>query len=127
MSLNASNEVISCNKIDPVNVVKEFQGKFPRLFGPRTGLYNKGLLKLRLKEDAHPVALKARHLPFALAEKVENEIQRLVELGHLEKIDVSEWATPIVPVIKSNGTVRICGNFKLTLNPSSRPTSFTVN
>ncbi|XP_011858069.1 PREDICTED: uncharacterized protein K02A2.6-like [Vollenhovia emeryi] len=74
------------------------------------------MLKLRIKEDTKPVALKARHLPFALASKVEDELKRLVSLGHLEKIDVSEWATPIVPVIKADGSVRICGNFKLTLN-----------
>lgn len=71
-----------------------------------------------MKENAQPVALKARHLPFALTSKVEDEINRLVKLRHLEKIEVSEWATPIVPVIKSDGSVRICGNFKLTLNPN---------
>ncbi|XP_011688809.1 PREDICTED: uncharacterized protein K02A2.6-like [Wasmannia auropunctata] len=111
------SDTLSCHKIDLSNVIKEFPSKFPKLFGPGTGLYNKGVLKLVLRENSQPKAFKARHLPFALTKKVENEINRLEALGHLKKVDVSDWATPIVPVIKSNGTVRICGNFKLTVNP----------
>lgn len=42
-------------------------------------------------------------MPFALKSKVEVEIDKLVKLGHLEKVEVSEWATPIVPVIKLTG------------------------
>ena len=30
--------------------------------------------------------------------------------------DYSSWGTPVVPVIKLNGTVRVCGNYKDTLN-----------
>ncbi|XP_011883635.1 PREDICTED: uncharacterized protein K02A2.6-like [Vollenhovia emeryi] len=75
------------------------------------------MLKIVLKDSAVPVSLKARRLPFALMKKVETEINRLVKLKHLEKIDISEWSTPIVPVIKKDGSVRICGNFKLTINP----------
>ncbi|XP_029159162.1 uncharacterized protein LOC114931347 [Nylanderia fulva] len=105
------------HKMDVANVRNEFVRQHPTLFGPGLGVYNKGMLKLVLKEGAKPVALKARRLPFALNEKVETEINRLVQLGHLEKIEVSEWATPIVPVIKNDGSVRICGNFKLTINP----------
>lgn len=56
-------------------------------------------------------------MPFALQDKVGKEIKRLESLGHLEKIEISKWATPIVPVLKADGTVRICEHFKLTVNP----------
>ena len=35
----------------------------------------------------------------------------------MKKVDCSDWATPIVPVLKPDETVRICGDFKLTINP----------
>ena len=44
------------------------------------------------------------------------ELSRLEKEGVLKKVESSDWATPIVPVLKPDGTVRICGDFKLTLN-----------
>lgn len=105
------------NKIDNTNVKNHITAKYASLFDESPGLYNKGKIKLFLKDNAQPVALKARHLPHALKPLVEEEINRLVSLGHLERIETSEWATPIVPIIKNNGKVRICGDFKLTINP----------
>lgn len=104
-------------KITEEQLKTELLREFPKLVEKTVGQFNKGTLKLRLKDEAKPVALKARHLPFALREKVEQEIDRLLGLSHIEQVGASEWATPIVPVIKADGSVRICGNFKLTLNP----------
>lgn len=56
-------------------------------------------------------------MSYALKPKVEVELDKLVEDGVLEKCDFSEWATPIVPVSKKDGSVRICGDFKVTLSP----------
>ena len=31
-------------------------------------------------------------------------------------VTYSDWASPIVPVLKADGTVRICGDDKVTIN-----------
>ncbi|XP_060805196.1 uncharacterized protein K02A2.6-like [Amyelois transitella] len=53
---------------------------------------------------------------FNLREKVEQEIDRLVKLGILVPVNHSDYATPIVPVLKSDGQVKIAGDFSITLN-----------
>ena len=38
--------------------------------------------------------------------------------GILEPIEFSNWAAPIVAVLKSDGKVRICGYFRVLVNPA---------
>ena len=73
--------------------------------------------KMILKEGAQPVFLKARPIPYSLREKVEKELDRLQKDGVISRVDWSDWATPIVVVPKPNGTIRLCGDFKMTINP----------
>ena len=72
---------------------------------------------LKLKANATPKFFKPRPVPFALKEKIAEELKRLERLGVLEKVEFSDWASPIVPVLKPDGTVRICGDYKVTINP----------
>lgn len=71
---------------------------------------------LILQENANAVFMKARPVPYAIKPKVEKELDRLEKEGIISKVATSEWATPIVPVVKKSGGVRICGDFKVTIN-----------
>ena len=49
------------------------------------------------------------------------ELNRLVEEGTLEQVEQSDWASPIVAVLKSDKeNVQICGDLKQTVNPMSK-------
>jgi hypothetical protein len=76
---------------------------------------------------AKPRHHKARTVPYAYRQSVEEELDRLVAVGILEPIDSSDWAAPIVPVIKSDKkSVRICGDFRVTVNPVSRLNRYPI-
>lgn len=112
-----SEKVNEVNKLDTENVKNYFAEKYKELFSDTPGLYNKSKTKLYLRDEARPIALKCRHVALSLKLLIEKEIDRLINLGHLKPVEVSEWATPIVPVFKSNRNIRIYGDFKLTVNP----------
>ena len=45
------------------------------------------------------------------------DLERLENLGVIEKTNYSDWAAPIVVVPKSDGAVRICGDYMVTIDP----------
>ena len=73
-------------------------------------------VKLSMKEGAVPKFYKPRPVPFALKDAIGQELDRLEKRGILEKVTFSDWAAPIVPVPKPNGTLRLCGDYKVTAN-----------
>ena len=98
------------------------------VLGKHTTLFEAGLgtiqgleAKLYLKEGAKPRFCRARQVPFAIREKVEIEIDRQVALGILEPLKFSEWATPVVPIIKEEGSVRLCADYKLPMETDTYP------
>ena len=92
--------------------------KYEEVFSSSRGAMKHFSAKLNVKEDARPIFLKPRSVPFAIREAIEAELKRLEAKGIIEKVPHSKWAAPIVSVPKGDGKIRICGDYKVTINQS---------
>ncbi|XP_064472856.1 uncharacterized protein K02A2.6-like [Ornithodoros turicata] len=91
--------------------------KYGAIFKDELGTVKGEKAQLFLKDGSRPKFMKARSVPIALQPAVEQELLKLQDLGIINPVPVSEFATPIVPVIKKDGSLRICGDYKTTVNP----------
>lgn len=83
-------------------------------------------VKLELKEPTTPRFLKARTIPFALHPVVECQLMALQKQGILEPVQHSTWATPVVVVRKTDGSVRLCGDYRSTVNLAAKPAAYPL-
>ena len=72
--------------------------------------------EIAVMADSRPIFCKARPVPYAQLEAVSHELDRLESSGVITKITHSKWATPIVVVPKADESIRICGDYKQTVN-----------
>ena len=63
---------------------------------------------------------------FALGAKVNKELERLEKTSVIKPVQHSNWAAPIVPVLKQDGSVRICGDCKITVNQAAKTYLFPL-
>lgn len=106
--------------------VKELKQKYEGVFEEGLGTYTGGKAKIYVDPNVKPKLCKARPLPFALREATNIELDRLVANGTLTPVEKSEWASPIVVVSKPSSKVRICGDFKVTINSVAEKDTFPV-
>lgn len=107
---------LKISMVHSCNFLNEFIPKYPQLFSDKLGCCKTVRVTLNMKPDAQPKFFKPRPLPFALRARVDQELNRLVDLGILEQVNYSEYASPIVPVLKHDGKIRLCADYSVSLN-----------
>lgn len=82
------------------------------------GKFNGPKVHLNVKSgsDIKPVFCKPRTIPYAFREKVEAELYRLEKMGVITLVESNDWSTPLVPVLKEDGNLRLCADYKTTVN-----------
>ena len=82
--------------------------------------------KIYVNSEARPRFCKPRSVPFAFREKVNKELECLEKTGVIEPVQNADWAAPIVPLLKKDGSVHICRDYKLTVNQAAKTDSFPL-
>ncbi|KMQ92700.1 hypothetical protein RF55_7276 [Lasius niger] len=66
-------------------------------------------INIPIDRKVKPVLQPYRRIPIPLEEKVNRKIEELIDQDIIEKVEgPSEWISPMVPILKENGEIRIC-------------------
>lgn len=86
---------------DVNNVEQEPNRPFPK--------FKDTLIEIPIDSSVKSVIQPYRRIPIPLEEKINNKIKELLELDIIEEVhEPSPWVSPIVPILKDNGDVRLC-------------------
>ncbi|XP_055527961.1 uncharacterized protein K02A2.6-like [Wyeomyia smithii] len=67
------------------------------------------LIEIPIDQSVQPVQQAYRRAPLALEGKIHDKLQYLMQNDIIEKVnEPSPWVSPVVPVLKQNGDVRLC-------------------
>ena len=124
--LDWQNLMVNCLQCEPSDSLQSVLDKNEEVFEDRLGLIKGTAAKIHIDPNAQPRFCRARTVPYALRNKIEQELERLEIEGIVEPIQFADWAAPIVPVLKLDGSVRICGDYKITVNRAAKVDSYPI-
>ena len=87
-----------------------------KVFKDELGTLQGKKVKVHIDAAVQPKFVKHRPVPIFQKHQVEVELQRLQDASVIEPVQFSDWAMPIVPIIKQDGSVHICSDYKVTVN-----------
>lgn len=116
------NNLLSRSVAAKMGLVTRVEEVHRNVFGS-TGLLHTDPVPIRLWEDAEPYCVTtARRVPFPIQKDVKAELERMQSAGIIkEVVEPSDWCAPMVPVVKRNGNIRICVDYKRLNKAVKRP------
>ena len=114
------------NLIDFDNSVEKLLAQHSKLFHLKLGTLQGIEAKIFVPQNAQPYFYKPRPVTYSLKSNIEQELERLEKAGVITPVQFSDWAAPIVPVVKSDGSVRICGDYSVTVSTVSKVDSYSL-
>ena len=86
--------------------------KYAELFDGTLGKWKGTEVDLELKEGSTPCHSRAFPVPRVHRDTLFNEVQRLVQIGVLKKVNRSEWGAPSFIIPKKDGRARFISDFR---------------
>ena len=99
------------------DVLNQYAGLFKEGMGTLQGTMD----KIHIQQDTRPCSFHARPVPYAPQDKGKANLELLCKADIIKPVQFSDWAAPIVLVLKSYGSLWICCDYKETVNQVAVP------
>ena len=111
---NLEEEVENCTNLneDQKQDLLQLLKKFEHLFDGTLGKWKSTPYDIQLKEGAQLFHAKSYPIPKVHEQTLRDEVDRLVKIGVLRKVNHSEWAAPTFIIPKKDATVRFISDFR---------------
>lgn len=109
ISVNLSPEL----KVEVIQLLKEYKDCFAWDYDEMPEL-SRGLveLKLPIKPGKKPIKQTPRRFASEILSKIKAEVERILDCKFIRTTRYVEWIVNIVLVVKKNGTLRVCIDFR---------------
>ncbi|XP_038717270.1 uncharacterized protein LOC120010560 [Tripterygium wilfordii] len=96
-----------------IQLLQEYMDVFAWTYKEMPGLDPKIVVHhLSIKHGVRPIKQAQRRFRPELVPKIENEVNKLIEAGFIREVKYPTWIANIVPVMKKNGQLRVCVDFR---------------
>ena len=92
--------------------------KYKEVFAESLGTMRHFQAKLKVRLGTTPVFHRSQSILLAVKGIIDRESDQLQQAGIMEKVTHSDWCVPIVIVPKGDSQIRLCGDYKVTVNKS---------
>ena len=113
--------ITGVNNVSDVSAVLKMVQSYPAVSSPTVGCYRGPPVHIDVDPTKAPKYHRRREVKLPLITKMSQAIDSNVARGIWVPTSHSRWASGIVPVPKKNGSLRLCADYKHTINPAIQP------
>lgn len=106
--------------------VEQIKDKYSQVFKKSFSTPIKGFKAQLIMKNEEPIFKKAYDVPYRLKDKVAEYLDKLEREKVITPIETSEWASPIVIVMKKNNDIRLVIDCKVSINKSIIPNTYPL-
>ncbi|OON19065.1 hypothetical protein X801_05074, partial [Opisthorchis viverrini] len=116
--------ILTLNQVSTFQEVQSLIRNYEEVFSEsKIGKFSGGKVNIYVPPGTQPRFLKARSLPYLMRPKVEEELNRLQREGIIQSTEFLEWPHQLC---QPDDTVRICRDYKTTVNASTPPEHYPL-
>ncbi|XP_065223070.1 uncharacterized protein K02A2.6-like [Planococcus citri] len=124
---NSFDYPVYTSEATPQEKLSSILEEYSELFEPKIGRIPNFAVNLQLRENATPKLLRERTVPYALRSKVDAALDVLEKQGIITPVSSSDWGSPLVVVLKQDNEVRLCIDYKVTVNVQLVDASYPIS